>query len=193
MVKALLFLGALLLISIATFWKNESKTTGTVENGLNDTALTLPSPETLGVSTNSASDSGVWKTYEDSSLGIRIKYPEGVDIKQISKDTVSLSNDLVSIHINSIELDEKETVNTVAEKDINKKTEKLGEKFNLVDSISPISIGEITSITFTAREEGTEHTFYYVPREKSYLLIDDSTDQTQISISDSIIYSLVLL
>lgn len=181
--------GTLLLVK-----KDESALiSGTVETTSNIPTQSTPAPQTLGLSTNSVS-SDSWKIYSDEKLGFRLKYPEGVQIKSVSEGSVLLSKDSLSISISQNKLSSKDTVNTVAEQDVNSKMDKLGDKYRLIETISPIAIGSQTGVTYSSEELGKEITYFYIPQGFKYLVIANETTETKtgnlISLSDEIIYSL---
>lgn len=161
-------------------------------------ALISPNvPQTLGISTPVSSVSSGEKTYRDDKLGFSLDYPADIVFKKISSNSISLTKGDLNILLSQESLIDKDTINTIAENDINLKIDKMGDKFKLVDSISPIAIGSITAATFTSEENSKEITYYYVPQNPSYLLLTNSTQNNSgsdlISISDDIIYSLKLI
>ena len=90
----------------------------------------------------------------------------------------------------------KDTINTIAEQSVNLKMEKMGDRFKLLETISPVSIGSLTGVTFTSEEYSKEITYFYVPQGLGYILITNSTDTSDwdlLATSDDIIYSLELL
>ncbi len=193
MLKAILLLVVISIYGLSTYWNKIPVVPPKNEISLNSATESASTPETLGASTTLLSDTSAWKSYEDSTLEIRIKFPSGINPKKEINRSLTLFGDLLKINISLENLNDKDTVNTLAESNINSKITKMGDSFKLIDSISPISIGEITGVTFTTIEDGQEITYYYVPREKSYLIIKDSTDKSLVALSDSIIYSLEIL
>ncbi|KKT68948.1 MAG: hypothetical protein UW64_C0006G0004 [Microgenomates group bacterium GW2011_GWC1_44_37] len=129
-------------------------------------------------------------------MGFQIQYPDGITAKKENNGSLTISKDGLFITISSETLPGKDTVNTIAEQDINQKINIMGDNFKLLETISPVSIGSITGITYTTAEDSKEITYFYVPKTLSYLLITNSTDTSDdklISTSDDIIYSLELL
>ncbi|KKT40433.1 MAG: hypothetical protein UX47_C0001G0032 [Candidatus Collierbacteria bacterium GW2011_GWA2_46_26] len=159
-------------------------------------SLAIPEPETLGASTTIAPRPSNWKQYSDRVMGFQIQYPDGITVKKENSGTLTVAKDRLIVSISSETLPGKDTVNTVAEQDIDQKMNKMGDKFELLETISPVSIGSITGITYTAEEYSTEITYFYVPKATGYLFITNLTDISDdklISTSDDIIYSLELL
>ena len=153
-------------------------------------------PETLGISTNESSRSSELKTYIDESLGYKIQYPKDISLEKEADGSVVLSGSGLGITITGGNMSGIDTINTVAERHINEKIAKLGEKFKLSESISPVSIGYQTGITYTSEEASKEITYFYVPQRQGYILLinrTDTSDYSLISASDDIIYSLELL
>jgi hypothetical protein len=144
-----------------------------------------------------ASPGSSWKTFEDVQLGFRIKFPEKMEVKK-EVDAVVLFDEDIHISITQGLLLENETLNTHIEKQINQKVEKIAGQFKLVDTISPIAIDSLTSLTYKSEEVGDKFVYFYVPQGNSrYLLITNKikplTDQTTVSLSDEIIYTLDLM
>lgn len=150
----------------------------------------------LGLATDSAGLSD-WKIYTDENQNYEFRYPSTVQIKTLTDGTLSLSDDTLAISVSARPLPGTETVNTLAEKDINHQQEKMGVEFKLLDTISPISIGFQTGVTYTTEESGREVTYFYIPLSKTFLKIVNRTTevpgQKLISLSDDIIYSLKIL
>lgn len=185
----------LLLVSLfgALFYWNNQPTIPPKNDDVLSQSSPSAQPETLGMSTALSGDLIGWMSYEDTQLGVKIKHPNDFDLKKEAPGSLTISNNLINIEISRKEMSDKDIVNTIAEDYINSKKEQLGDSFKLLDSISPIAIGLITGVTFSTEEKSAEYTYYYVPLEKSYLLIKDSTDKGHLMISDSIIYSLEIL
>ncbi len=193
MVKALLLLVAVLLISGTAYWKYRTPTSDKVTVTTGDVLPQQANPETLGASTSTLLPNDSWKTYENKDFRMRLRYPQYMDIQKEAEDLLNLSGGQINIKFFKKDLSDKDTVNTVAEEVINQKIGKLGDKFELIDSISPIAIGQITGVTFTTKESDKVYTYYLVPLEKSFLTIEDTTEVDQVSVSDTIIYSLEIL
>ena len=158
-------------------------------------SVSFPHPETLGLTSSLASDSSNWKQYRDENMGFKIRYPEGVAVKKTISGDIVFEKESLHLEISHEKLLGKDTVNTIAEQDVNQKMMKMGEMFKLLDTISPVSIGSITGVTYTSKENSQEITYFYVPLDMDYLLLSNSTDTSNgalISTSDDIIYSLEL-
>lgn len=187
-------LGLLVVVSLALIGqKGKKPPLVTSETSIQN--YTVPSTDTLGATTN-ASDSSGLNIYLDKIQGFQIKYPGDISIEKENNGSVVFTKEGLSVVISKGILSDKDTVNTVAERAINQKVEKMGDKFKLLESISPVSIGSLTGVTFTSEENSKEITYFYVPQELGYLLIVNSTDTYDwdlISTSDDIIYSLELL
>jgi len=197
MVKVVMLLILLAVLTLGIIWVTEkSPPKDPTDELLVSNSLTFPQPETLGVSTMLATRSSSWKQFTDDGMGFRIKYPDGITAKKENSGSLSIAKDRLSIIISSEILSGKDTINTIAEQDIDQKMNKLGDKFKLLETISPVSIGSNTGVTYTASEDSKEITYFYVPVKTGYLLITNSTDiydDKLISTSDDIIYSLELL
>jgi len=147
---------------------------------------------------SSASPSGTWKIFKDEKIGFRIRYPSEIDIKQTADGVYLFSRQDIHISLIQGKLAENETINTLAEKQINQKMEKLADKFKLVDTISDVAIGSLTGISYKSEESQGTSIYFYIPQGSSHYLlinnqIDSPTDQEVVSLSDQIIYSLELL
>ncbi len=194
MLKALTLLGLLVVVSLALIGQR-GKNSPSITGEPSIQSYTAPTPDTLGATTN-ASDSSGLNIYLDEKQGFRIRYPGDISIKKESDGSVIFTKEGLSVTVSKEKLSGKDTINTIAEQSVNLKMEKMGEKFKLLESISPVSIGSLTGITFTAEENSREITYFYVPQKLGYLLITNSTDTSDwdlISTSDDIIYSLELL
>ena len=103
----------------------------------------------------------------------------------------------VNITITQDVLTGNDTVNTLIEKVVNEKTDRLKDKFILVDSISPIALGSSTAQMYRAKENGLDASYFYVPQnDRKYLLITNlspSNSSTDFLTSEDIIYSLEFL
>ncbi|KKS94873.1 MAG: hypothetical protein UW68_C0001G0042 [Candidatus Collierbacteria bacterium GW2011_GWB1_44_6] len=156
----------------------------------------LQEPITLGVATSSSLAASS-KIFTDDKLGFRIKYQDGIVVKRNLDGSVTFSKDDLNISISQESLLSKDTVNTIAERDINWKMEKLGDQFVLAESISPVAIGLDTGVTYSSEEKGEQVTYYYIPQGFHYLLVINKTPQKEgsnlFSLSDDIIYSLEII
>lgn len=194
MLKALTLLGLLVVVSLALIGQR-SKDSPLITS---ETLVPTDSPtwpDTLGASTNASASSGL-NIYLDKVQGFQMKYPGDISIEKENNGSVVFSKEGLSVVISKGMFSEKDTVNTVAELAVNQKTEKMGDKFKLLETISPVSIGSLTGVTYTSEEYSKEITYFYVPQELGYLLIINSTDTSDrdlISTSDDLIYSLELL
>jgi hypothetical protein len=194
MLKALTLLGLLVVVSLALIGQR-GKDSPQITGDPSLQSYTAPTPDTLGATTN-ASDSSGLNIYQDEKQGFRIRYPGDISITKEDSGTVIFTKEGLSVAISAGKLSGKDTINTIAELAVNHKMEKMGERFKLLETISPVSIGSLTGITFTAEENSKEITYFYVPQKLGYLLITNSTDTSDwdlISTSDDIIYSLELL
>ncbi|KKT42877.1 MAG: hypothetical protein UW88_C0002G0086 [Candidatus Collierbacteria bacterium GW2011_GWD2_45_10] len=187
----------LAVLTLGIIWVTEkSPPKDLTDDLLVSNSLAIPQPETLGASTTLTRRSSNWKPYSDKVMGFQIQYPDGITAKKENNGSLTISKDGLFITISSETLPGKDTVNTIAEQDINQKINIMGDNFKLLETISPVSIGSITGITYTTAEDSKEITYFYVPKTLSYLLITNSTDTSDdklISTSDDIIYSLELL
>lgn len=186
-------LGLLVVVSLALIGQR-SKNLTLITEETSTQSYQIPTPDTLGATTN-ASDSSGLNIYLDKIQGFQVKYPGDISIEKENNGSVVFTKEGLSVVISKGTLSGKDTVNTVAERTVNLKMEKMGEKFNLLEPISPVSIGSLTGVTFTSEENLKEITYFYVPQELGYLLIVNSTDTSDrdlISTSDDIIYSLEL-
>jgi hypothetical protein len=194
MLKALTLLGLLVVVSLALMGQaNKKPPLITGETSIRNDPVT--SPDTLGATTN-ASDSSRLNIYLDEKQGFRIRYPGDISIKKENNGSVIFTKERLSVTISKGMLNGKDTINTVAEQSVNLKMEKIGDNFKLLETISPVSIGSLTGVTFTSEEYSKEITYFYVPQDLGYILIINSTDTSDgdlISTSDDIIYSLELL
>ncbi|HCQ30861.1 TPA: hypothetical protein DIU27_00565 [Candidatus Collierbacteria bacterium] len=197
MVKVVMLLILLAVLTLGIIWVTEkSPPKDLTDDLLVSNSLAIPQPETLGASTTLTRRSSNWKPYSDKVMGFQIQYPDGITAKKENNGSLTISKDGLFITISSETLPGKDTVNTIAEQDINQKINIMGDNFKLLETISPVSIGSITGITYTTAEDSKEITYFYVPKTLSYLLITNSTDTSDdklISTSDDIIYSLELL
>lgn len=193
MLKVMTLLGLLVVVSLALIGQR-SKNLTLITEETSTQSYQIPTPDTLGATTN-ASDSSGLNIYLDKIQGFQVKYPGDISIEKENNGSVVFTKEGLSVVISKGTLSGKDTVNTVAERTVNLKMEKMGEKFNLLEPISPVSIGSLTGVTFTSEENLKEITYFYVPQELGYLLIVNSTDTSDrdlISTSDDIIYSLEL-
>ena len=169
---------------------------GSVEPATPTSTPLALAPKTLGIATGPVETAG-WKIYTNEKLSFRLRYFDGLQIKTSSDNTVSFTKDTLNVSVSQHPLTTIETVNTVAEQDINSKMEKLGDKFLMLESISPIAIGSQTGVSFSTRESGKDITYFYVPQGINYLLIVnktiDDSGGSLISLSDDLIYSLELI
>lgn len=187
-------LGLLVVVSLALIGQ-KGKNPPLVTSETPIQSYPVPTPDTLGATTN-ASDSSGLNIYLDKIQGFQVKYPGDISIEKENNGSVVFTKEGLSVVISKGTLSGKDTVDTIAERTVNQKMEKMGDKFKLLDSISPVSIGSLTGVTFTSEENSKEITYFYVPQKLSYLLIinfTDTSDQDLISTSDDIIYSLELL
>lgn len=139
-----------------------------------------------------------WPVFINNYYGYKIKYPNSVTIKNLKNGDVSFQKPKsVNILITQDVLGENDTINTVMEKTINDKRERMRDKFILVDSISPIAVGTSTAQTYGSRENGLEITFFYIPqKDRKYLLVTNQTPNdggVDYLTSEDIIYSLEFL
>ncbi|KKT30857.1 MAG: hypothetical protein UW41_C0010G0048 [Candidatus Collierbacteria bacterium GW2011_GWC2_44_18] len=193
MLKALTLLGLLVVVSLAIIGERSKKPP--LINGENPQSYTAPTPATLGAATN-ASDSSGLNIYLDKIQEFQVEYPGDISIKKENNGSVVFSKEGLSVVISKGMLSGKDTINTIAEQSVNLKMEKMGDRFKLLETISPVSIGSLTGVTFTSEEYSKEITYFYVPQGLGYILITNSTDTSDwdlLATSDDIIYSLELL
>lgn len=146
---------------------------------------------TLGVTTSRVTSDN-WEKKDFNDLGFGLQIPPEVEIKE-NNLSIEVLGKGISIYISKKNLSEIETINTAAEKDIDKKVNDFGAGFELIDSIAPVAIGSVTGITYTTLENGAEITYFYVPGNNSYLYIQNKSnpqDPEGLTASDNIIYSL---
>ncbi len=190
-----------LLTLVALLWsffafKNTSVKTATETPALPNEKIALTTPVTLGLATTAAEFQD-WLTYRDDKHHFQFRYPSYIQIKASSDGSLALTYNSLQIYITPLTLSYIDTVNTMAEKDIDELQKKLGTEFKLLETISPIAIGSQTGLTYTTEVSGHEVTSYYIPQDKNYLLIENKTTENPgesfISLSDDIIYSLEIL
>lgn len=184
----------LVTVSVGTLVKkvNSQKKVELVSPLVVDTNTTLQ-PEVMG----SKSDASVfnWPTFINNYYGYKIKHPLDVSVKNKRGGDVSLQkSESVNLSITQDILTENDTVNTVIEKAITKRKNELGDRFILVNSISPIALGSVTAQTYTSSENEKIINYYYVPqKDNKYLLLVNQTpssNNTDYLISEDLIYSL---
>jgi hypothetical protein len=139
-----------------------------------------------------------WQVFTNNYYGYKIKHPSDVKINNLKNGDISFEkSNLINIFITLEFLSKNDTIYTVIESAINEKSNSLKDKFNLVNSISPIAIGSVTAQTYTSKENGKSITYYYVPqKEGKYLLITNASSQDSsldYLTSEDIIYSLEFL
>lgn len=160
--------------------------------------LSQPTSVTQTADTASTSaDRSVWPTYSHSQFGFSLRYPAGVLVGTPSSGTVRLSRPPLTITVQSQPLLPQDTVNTLAEQDIEAKIAEQGDRFELVGPLAPIAIGGRTGVTYSSKEQDQKITYFYVPQDSRYLLITNETSDPQaqglIPLSDQIIFSLEIL
>lgn len=192
MVKSLAVFGLIALIAIVLLWKNTPTQESYPERDL-ATPSSTPAPETLGDNTSNPPTGPAWRNFSDERLRINLQFPGDTDIKREKDGSLLLTHEGIHITFMAGQIDGTDTLNTLAEKDIDKKKETMGGNFRLIDTISPIAIGSLTGITYSSEESAKVVTYFYVPRGSEYLLITDRSDADKLSVSDNIIYSLILL
>lgn len=180
-----LFITALITVSFGTVIKKQK----------GDSQKELISPVVAGTSNTTNPSISGWPVFVNNYYGYKIKHPSELSIKNQRNGDVSLVIEKsVNIFITQDTLSENETINTIIEKNIDKKKAELGEKFRLIYPISPIALGLETAQTYTSEENGQRTTYYYVPQKNGkFLLITNyspSDGETDYLVSEDIIYSL---
>lgn len=191
--KVLALFVLMAVFSLAVYWKNNLSGKTVLNETQNLSVTATPTPTTLGVSVAVPESSSVWESFRDDDLGLKIRYPKYLTVKKEKDNTLTISGEGIRIAITKAKVGTTDTINTLAEKDIDRKKTTLGDKFRLIDSISPVAIDSQTAIAFTTEEDTKEVTYFYVPMDPGYLLIADTTDPDRLSVSDNIIYSLEIL
>lgn len=184
--------GLIAVLALVVIWENQ---TGVLVGGESKTLAEIsqaPQPQTLGIETDKQPIKHDWNTYTYGNLGLKIKHPSEMDIKT-DKEQVSLQRDGINLEITKKSMSSIESVNTVAEKEINEKISKLGDQFKLLETITPIAIGSVTAVTYTSNESGKQASYFLIPFGSDYIYIKNSTEATDdalVSTSDDIIYSI---
>lgn len=197
MYKILALLGIPAVVIFVFVWLNESNSLS--QQFSDQTSLEIESPknkDTLGVSTSEPNKLSDWARQEDVSVGIGFKTPKGVTIEKTPNNVIEIKTGEINLLMSKEKLDEKENINTVAEKHIDAKVQNLGERYKLTEIISPVAISGVTGISYADEVDGREITYFFVPVGQNYIYIENSTntkDSVNISTADNIIYSLELL
>lgn len=139
-----------------------------------------------------------WQVFTNNYYGYKIKYPPDVYVKNLTNgDVVFQKPKTIDIQITQEVLPQNASINTVIEREIDKKINELGNKCSLKKSISPIALSSVTAQSYTTMENGEEVTYYYLPQDdRRYLLITNrspNSGSVDFLISEDIIYSLELI
>jgi len=139
-----------------------------------------------------------WQIFVNNYYGYKIKHPSDVNIKNMKNGDISLQRSKsINLSITQDVLPENDSINTVIEKVIDGKKNGLKEKFNLINTISPIAIGSVTAQTYSSIENGESISYYYIPQKnKQYLVLTNFTQNVGSSdylVSEDMIYSLELI
>jgi len=158
------------------------------------------SPEVLSATTTK--DMNSWLKYKDPEFGFSVLYPPEFKINKDSSNLLISKIDSTGkygtvIKFTSRALMDNETVNTIAEKDINEILDKDPLGFALSETITPISIDRTTAITYKLLENKNTSTYFYVPTKGNQfvevsIIGENSLSPEDISIIDRVVYSLEL-
>ena len=192
-----LALSVLITVSVGTMIKvSKKQTTSKLVSPIVAGAYTTKEPTTIDDSTHSSIFG--WQVFVNNYYGYKIKHPSDVSIKNKRNGDISLQKTkAINLSITQKEISANETVNTIVEKAIDSRRNELKDRYNLLNSITPIALGSVTAQTYSSSENGENITYYYVPQEdKKYLLVINQTpnrDSADFLTSVDMVYSIELI
>jgi hypothetical protein len=138
-----------------------------------------------------------WQIFVNNYYGYKVKHPSDVNIKNKKDGDVSLQKTkTIDLSITQDVLAENDNLNTTIEKIIKTRKDESKSKFNLIKTISPISIGLVTAQTYTSIENGSSVSYYYIPqKDNKFLIVTNYSPYNSSSdylTSEDIIFSLEL-
>lgn len=174
-----------------------------VKNYNSQEKIALISPLVAGANTTLPAETPIgesifgWQIFVNNYYGYKIKHPSEVNIKNKRDGDVSLQKSkTINLSITQDILAENDNLNTNIEKTIENKKKEYKDKFSLINTISPISIGSVTAQTYSSIENGTHISYYYVPqKDKKFLIITNYSPNNgglDYLTSEDIIFSLEL-
>lgn len=184
-----LALTALITVSVGTVVK-ESRNQG---------QKILISPLIAGTSTDTVDSSystnpdyyNGWQTFVNNFYHYKIRHPADVTNKNSRNgDIVLQKGKAFSLNITQRSIAEKDTINTIIEKDIDQKKSK-NNLFTQTSDISPVAISSHTAETYSSLENNDEFLYFYLPQTSDkFLFVSIKSDGTDDTLAEKIVYSL---